>query len=151
LTNAELSVERIWMKPAAAPARLTGRLNRTPNNGYRFEDLSLKGDGIDVGGQVELDAELKTRDINLTSVDIASLIKGAVRINPDRNIGQLGVQIDAEFMDVSPWTEDLMEKRVSSLDVPFLLKGEIETLVLDPEYTVTNSIVEFVHMVRPLA
>ena len=145
LTNAELSVERIWMKPAAAPAQLTGRLNRTLSNGYSFEDLSLKGDGIDVGGQVELDAELKTRDINLTSVDIASVIKGAVRINPDRNIGQLGVQIDAEFMDVSPWTEDLMEKRVSSLDVPFLLKGEIETLVLDPEYTVTNSIVEFVH------
>jgi len=107
LTNSELSAERVWMKPRSEPARLAGRLNRTLKSGYRFEDLDLTGAGIKVEGHVELDSDFKPQTIDLARVKIDSLIDGALKVTPDRSLGQLGVTIDAQYLDVSPWTEDL--------------------------------------------
>lgn len=145
LTNSELSAERVWMKPRSEPARLAGRLNRTLKSGYRFEDLDLTGAGIKVEGHVELDSDFKPQTIDLARVQIDSLIDGALKVTPDRSLGQLGVTIDAQYLDVSPWTEDLFVERESNLDVPLLLRGKIDQLVLDSEYTVTDSIVDFSH------
>jgi hypothetical protein len=145
LTNSEISAERVWMKPNGEAARLQGRLFRSSDGGYILDDARIDGDGIDIRGRVELDAQRKAKQIDLSNVQIASLIDGTVRITPDRNIGQLGVDIQARFLDVSPWTEDLFAKRESNLDVPFVLKGNIERLILDPTYTVTNSVVDFSH------
>jgi len=145
LTNSEISAERVWMKPNGEAARLQGRLFRSSGGGYILDDARIDGDGIDIRGRVELDAQRKAKQIDLSNVQIASLIDGTVRITPDRNIGQLGVDIQARFLDVSPWTEDLFAKRESNLDVPFVLKGNIERLILDPTYTVTNSVVDFSH------
>ncbi len=145
LAEAELSAERVWMKPKTQPARLIGNLKRTPDMGYIIDDLRLNGDGIDVAGRVAFDSNYKAQTIDLSSVKIASLIDGAVKITPDRDIGQLGLAIDARFLDVSPWTEDLFADRQSNLDVPLLLRGEIDQLVLDPDYTVLSAAVDFSH------
>ena len=145
LSNSELSAERVWMKPEAEPARLQGNLKRSASSGYIFEDLALTGQGIEVSGRAELDADFKTQTIDLTNVQIESLIDGALRITPNRLVGQLGVEIDARYLDISPWTDDLFAQRQSNLDVPLLLRGEIDQLILDPNYTVTDSTVDFSH------
>jgi hypothetical protein len=145
LTNSELSAERVWMKPRSEPARLRGRLKRTLESGYMFENLNLTGGGINVDGRIELDSNFKTQVIDLSNVQIDSLIDGAVKITPDRSLGQLGVEIEARYLDVSPWTEDLFVERQSNLDVPLLLRAQIEQLVLDPLYSVSNSTLDFSH------
>lgn len=139
LTNSELSLEHIWVKPAGLTANLTGQLARGSDNSYIVEDMHLIGPGIDAGGKVSLEPDYKIRQIDFSKILIDSFIDGAVKITPDRVAGRLDIELDANFLDVSPWTEDLFAQRESNLDVPLTLKGEVTELILDEAYVVTES------------
>ena len=145
LTNSELSVERIWMKPKGQAATLTGQLSRGIDSSYLVENAQLTGTGIDIGGRVSLEPDFKLRQIDLTNMSVSSLIDGAVKITPDRVAGRLDVELDASFLDVSPWTEDLFAERQSNLDVPLTMRGRVDTLVLDEAYPVSGSKLFFSH------
>ncbi len=145
LSNSELSVERIWMKPQGEPAALTGVLSRGADGSYIIDNARLTGTGVDIGGRVSLDPDHKLRQIELSNMSVSALIDGAVKITPDRIAGQLDVEMDASFLDVSPWTEDLFATRQSNLDVPLTLTGRVSSLILDEDYPVTNSELYFSH------
>ena len=145
LTEAGLSQERIWVKPIGQPAKLSGQLSRGPDGGYNFENAQLNGSGVDILGQVSLDQNYRFQQMAFSTVSIASLIDGAVTITSDREAGRLGVDLDAAYLNVSPWTEDLFAERQSNLDVPLSLKGNVAELVLDENYVVTNSQIDFLH------
>lgn len=145
LTNSELSVERIWMKPKGEAAKLTGQLSRGVDSSYVIENAKLIGTGVDIGGRVSLEPDYKLRQIDLSNMSVSSLIDGAVKITPDRTAGRLDVELAASFLDVSPWTEDLFAERQSNLDVPLTLRGQVATLVLDENYPVSDSQLFFSH------
>ena len=145
LTNSELSVERIWMKAAGEPATLTGQLTRGTDSSYVIENAKLTSTGVDIGGRISLEPDYKLREIDLSNMSISSLIDGAVKITPDRVAGRLGVELNANFLDVSPWTEDLFAERQSNLDVPLILQGNVTSLILDENYPVTESQLYFSH------
>ncbi len=145
LTESEISIERIWMKQAGEPATLSGQLSRGLDGSYIFNDAKLKGTAIDVSGNVILEPDYKLRQIDLASMSISALIDGAVKVTPDRRLGQLGVELDARFLDVSPWTEDLFAERQSNLDVPLVLQGNVSQLILDEYYPVSDAKIYFSH------
>jgi len=145
LTNSELSVERIWMKAAGEGARLTGQLSRGLNSSYIVENARLTGADIVVGGKIEMESDYKIRQIDLSEMSIKSVIEGAVQITPNREAGTLEVSLAAEYLNVSPWTQELFAERQSNLDVPLILKGRVANLVLDEFYTVTESDLYFSH------
>ena len=145
LTRSQLSLDRFWAKPEGEAARLMAQLKRRPDNGYIFENVQLSGRGLNVNGQVEISSKFKPSRIALSEVQIGRLIDGAVRILPDRQAGILGVDIDARYLDVSPWTENLFAERQSNFDVPIRLNGKVDTLVLDQDYIVTRSQFEFLN------
>jgi hypothetical protein len=145
LTASELSVERVWMKIPGESARLTGQLSREPDGSYIIDNAKITGADLDVAGRVEIEPDYKLREIDLSNVSIASLIEGAVRITPDRRAGRLGVELNANYLDVSPWTEDLFAERQSNLDVPLTLDGRVKTLILDEFYPVSDSEIYFTH------
>lgn len=145
LTQSELSVERIWMKAAGEAATLTGQLTRGTDESYLVQNAALKGDNIDVKGRVELESDFKLRQVDLSKVAVGNLIDGAVKIIPDRIAGRLGVELEATYLDVSPWTEDLFAERQSNLDVPLTLQGRVTNLILDEFYPVTDSKIYFSH------
>jgi hypothetical protein len=78
-------------------------------------------------------------------MSVGSLIDGAVKIIPDRVAGRLGVELDADYLNVSPWTEDLFAERQSNLDVPLILEGSVSNLILDEFYPVTDATLYFSH------
>jgi len=84
LTDSELSVERIWMKPVGEQAHLLAQVMRSPDSGYIIDNTRLTGAGIAVNGRAELDAEFKPRLVDLTNIQIDALIDSAIRIRPDR-------------------------------------------------------------------
>jgi len=145
LTESELSVERVWMKMAGDPAKFEGQLSREADGSYIIENAKIIGSDLEVEGRVEIDADYKLRELDLANVSIGSLINGAVKIKPDRQAGRLGVELNAEYLDVSPWTEDLFAERQSNLDVPLTLEGRVKTLILDELYPVFDSEVYFAH------
>ncbi len=145
LTNSELSFERIWLKPIGDTAHMLAQMRRSSGGGYIIDNTRLTGEGIAVNGRVELDGKFKPRHIDLTAIQIDSLIDSAVKIRPDRDTGRLYIDVDAEYFDVSAWTEDLFSERQSNLDVPVTFRGEVETLILDREYPVTQSEFDFSH------
>lgn len=145
LTNSELSVERIWMKPAGEIASLTGQLDRAVDGSYIIDNAHITGMNIDVGGRLEFESDYKLRQLDLSQMTIGSLIDGAVKITPDRVAGRLGVELDAKYLNVSPWTEDLFAERQSNLDVPLTLKGRVSNLILDEFYPVIDSKLYFSH------
>ena len=143
LTNSELSLERIWMKPAGEPAKLTGQLLRGLDDSYIFENALLNGRGIEVGGRISFEPDYKLREIDLSKITVDSLIDGAVKVTPDRLVGRLSIELDAEYLNISPWTEDLFAKRRNELDVPLFLNGTVENLFLAETYPVTGSEIYF--------
>lgn len=145
LTKSDLSVERIWMKTAGEPANLTGQLTRGPDRSYIIDNARLTSMGVDVGGRISLEPDYKLRQIDLSNMSISSLIDGAVKITPDRAAGRIDMVLDADFLDVSPWTEDLFAERQSNLDVPLTLQGSVASLILDEYYPVTESNIYFSH------
>ena len=145
LLNSELSVERIWMKPKGEPATLTGRLSRGSDLSYIIKNAQLTGTGVEILGDVTLEPDYKLRQIDLSNMSVSSLIAGAVKLTPDRIAGRLDVQLDASFLDVSPWTEDLFAERQSNLDVPLTLRGQVANLVLDQAYLVSDAQLYFSH------
>jgi len=145
LTDSELSVERVWMKIPGEAASLTGQLSREADGSYIIDNAKLMGTGLDVEGKVEIEPDYKLREIDLTNVSIDSLIEGAVRISPDRQVGRLAIELDADYLDVSPWTEDLLAERQSNLDVPLTFDGQVKTLILDELYPVSDSEIYFAH------
>ncbi len=144
-TNSELSLERIWMKPDGEPAKLTGQLVRGSDNSYIIENALLNGAGIDVGGRIILESDFKLRQLDFSKMQIASLIDGTVKITPDRVAGQLGFEFNADYLNVSPWTEDLFQERKSNIDVPILMRGKVQNLILSDAFPVTNSEIYFSH------
>jgi len=145
LTDSELSVERVWMKIPGEAASLTGQLSREADGSYIIDNAKVMGTGLDVEGKVEIEPDYKLREIDLTNVSIDSLIEGAVRISPDRQVGRLAIELDADYLDVSPWTEDLLAERQSNLDVPLTFDGQVKTLILDELYPVSDSEIYFAH------
>ena len=145
LTNSEVSLERIWVKPAGEAAKLTGQLLRGTDNSYIIKNARLSGTDIEVGGQVSFEPDYKLRQLDLSRVSISSLINGAVKITPDRVAGQLSLELDADYLNVSPWTEDLFAERQSNLDVPLLMQGDVRNLILAETYPVTDSSIYFSH------
>ena len=145
LTNSELSLDRIWVKPEGEPARLSGQLTRGSDNSYIIENALLNGTGINVGGRISFEPDYKLRQIDLSKMSIPSLIDGAVKITPDRLAGRLGVELDADYLNVSSWTEDLFAERKSNLDVPLFMNGTVRNLILAEDYPVTNSELYFSH------
>lgn len=145
LTDSELSVERIWMKASGDPASFSGKLSREADGSYIVDDAKIMGADLDVDGRVEIEPDYKLREIDLSNVSIDSLIEGAVKITPNRLAGRLGVELDAEYLDVSPWTEDLFSERQSNLDVPLTFDGQVKSLILDEFYPVLDSEIYFVH------
>ncbi|MEP4051686.1 MAG: AsmA-like C-terminal domain-containing protein [Litorimonas sp.] len=145
LTKSDLSIERIWMKTAGDPANLTGQLTRGADGSYNVDNAQLTSLGVDVGGRISLEPDYKLRQIDLSNMSISSLIDGAVKITPDRAAGRIDMVLDAGFLDVSPWTEDLFAERQSNLDVPLTLQGRVASLILDEYYPVTESNIYFSH------
>ena len=145
LTDAELSIERIWLKPKGQTAHMLAQLRRSSGGGYIIDNSRLTGEGIAVRGRAELDSRLRPRYIDLTEIQIDSLIDSSVQIIPDRDVGRLNIEVDAKYLDVSAWTEDLFAERQSNLDVPVSFFGAVETLVLDRDYRVTQSEFDFSH------
>ena len=145
LTNSELSLEHIWLKPIGETAHMLAQLRRSSGGGYIIDNTRLTGEGIAVNGRAELDAQFKPRLIDLTNIQIESLIDSAVQVRSDREAGRLNIELDAEFLDVSAWTEDLFAERQSNLDIPVSFRGEVERLILDRDYTVTQSEFNFSH------
>ena len=145
LTNSELSLERIWVKPEGEPARLSGQLTRGSDNSYIIENALLNGTGINVGGRISFEPNYKLRQIDLSKMSIPSLIEGAVKITPDRIAGRLAVELEADYLNVSPWTEDLFAERKSNLDVPLWMQGTVRNFVLAEGYLVTESELYFSH------
>jgi len=78
-------------------------------------------------------------------MSIPSLIDGAVKITPDRVAGVLGIELDANYLNVSPWTDDLFAERKSNIDVPLKMKGSVKELILDEAYIVKESELYFSH------
>jgi len=136
LTNSEMSVEHIWLKPKGKAAHFLSQLARTSEGGYMIKNARLVSEGVNVKGQVELDAYFKPRKIDFTEMQIDSLIDGAVHITPHQEAGRLGVEVDARYLDVSPWTENLFAER---------FQANVETLVLDRDYIVSRSKLNFAH------
>jgi len=145
LTKSEVSLEHIWLKPIGETAHMLVQLRRSSGGGYIIDNTRLTGEGIAVNGRAELDAQFKPRLIDLTNIQIESLIDSAVQVRSDREAGRLNIELDAEFLDVSAWTEDLFAERQSNLDIPVSFRGEVERLILDRDYTVTQSEFNFSH------
>jgi len=145
LTKSELSFEHIWLKPEGEAALLLAQLRRSSGGGYIIDNSRLTGKGIAVTGRMDLDANFKPDLINLTAIQIDDFINSAVQIIPDREAGRLNIGLDAEFLNVSAWTEDLFAERQSNLDVPISFNGAVEVLVLDRDYVVTQSEFDVTH------
>ena len=139
LTNSALALERIWIKPEGEAAHMLAQLRRSSGGGFIIDNTRLTGKGIAVNGRIDLDSEFKPQLIDLTNIQIDSLIDSAVRVKPDRAAGRLEVDLEAKYLNVSAWTEDLFEQRQSDLDVPITFNGKVDMLVLDRDYTVTQS------------
>jgi len=145
LTESELTLDRIWLKPVGEIATLRGLLKRAKDNSYQIENIRLNGRDIDVSGEVHFESNHKLSHLDFSKVSISSLIDGAVKITPDREAGRLGIELDADYLNVSPWTEDLFVERQSNLDVPLVLQGTVENLILAETYPVTSSTFFFSH------
>jgi len=126
-------------------ATLTGQLSRGSDLSYIIKNAQLTGTGVEILGDVTLEPDYKLRQIDLSNMSVSSLIAGAVKLTPDRIAGRLDVQLDASFLDVSPWTEDLFAERQSNLDVPLTLRGQVANLVLDQAYLVSDAQLYFSH------
>ena len=133
------------MKPEGEPARLSGQLTRGSDNSYIIENALLNGTGINVGGRISFEPNYKLQQIDLSKMSIPSLIEGAVKITPDRIAGRLAVELEADYLNVSPWTEDLFAERKSNLDVPLWMQGTVRNFVLAEGYLVTESELYFSH------
>lgn len=53
--------------------------------------------------------------------------------------------MEADYLNVSPWTEDLFAERKSNLDVPLWMQGTVRNFVLAEGYLVTESELYFSH------
>ena len=145
LTNASLSQERVWTKPVGEPAALSGQLSRTLDDGYFINNAQLNGVGLNLLGQIDLDKDYRFRKATFSDVSIDRLINGKVTVTSDQQAKRLDVQLDANYLNLSSWTEDLFAERRSNLDVPLSLRGNVANLVLDENYVVTNSQIDFAH------
>ncbi len=145
LTNSALSLERVWMKPLDENASLTGTVTRHADGSISVDNAYLSGEGVSVGGRVEIEPDFRLRSLDLPNVKIAGLIDGKFGITPNRESARLDVVMEGAWLDVGPWTQDLFEERQSTLDVPLMLNGVFDTLILDPDYTLTNSKFLFSH------
>ncbi len=145
LTETALSLERIWSKPIGVPAQLVGDMKIDNNDGFVIDVTDLSSEGVSVKGRIELESDYRLKLLNLDELRIEGLIDSTLEILPDRIRGQLNVDLKGRLLNVSPWTQDLFEDRETTLDVPLKLQGSIETLVLDPDYIVTNAEMFFSH------
>lgn len=145
LGEAELSLGDIWAKPQGLPASLTGAFQRGPKNELRLYDIAMQADGLSLGGEAWLDQNLRLISLDLPQLNIDGLINGAMKVAPDSSAERLSVKIDTQMLDVSPWTQNAFATRESGLDIPLLLTGQVDRLILDPDYQVDDARVLFSH------
>ena len=143
LTNAALSVERVWMKPIGEMAQLDGVLFRDVETGYDIRDIVLTGEGLSIQGELSLESDFQLKSLNLEDVTIEGLMNGQLKAG--RRNDRLTLDLDGEYLDISPWTEDALETRESGFDIPLELTAKLDHLILDPIYDLSQAEFSFAH------
>jgi len=143
LTNAALSIERIWMKPEGESAQVNGVLFRDVETGYDIRDAVLTGEGLSLLGELSLEPDFKLKSLKLDEVKIKDFVDGKLKLGREND--RLTLDLEGEFLDISPWTEEAFQTRESGFDIPMTLNANLEQLVLDPVYDLSQSRFSFEH------
>jgi len=141
LTPAGLSFERIWMKSEGEEAALEATVMRDIETGYDIGIQSLFGPELSVSGSMSLEKDFKLKRLSFDKISIQDLMDG--QLNASRQSDQIAMDITGAFLDISPWTEDVFQRRSNPYEFPLALTANLDRLVLNPDYDVSDAAFTF--------
>jgi len=141
LTNAELSVSKVWSKALGERANLVATLERGAQDSIVLPQVTLTGPGLEVQGKLEIGQNLQLRVLDFSKMRLDGLMNAAVQLKPDLNNQRFSIFLNGEYLDVSPWISAGFKSRSSgtAIDVPVLMTGALDRLILAEDYTLSGA------------
>lgn len=99
-----------WSKPAGRPARLTAKATLTAS-GTRLDDLVVTGQGVNIRGSVELDADASLVSANLPTFQLSDGDKANVKVENVDNAMKITVRGDV--IEARAFLKSLMEAPIA--------------------------------------
>ena len=137
LTPAILSLERVWMKSEGETASLEAKVLRDVETGYDIDLVSLMGPELSVSGAMSLEKDFKLKRLSLDEISIQDLMEGT--LNATRRDDRIIMDMVGSYLDISPWTEDVFQRRQNPYEFPFDLTATLDRLVLNPNYEISDA------------
>lgn len=128
LTPASLTLGDIWSKPEGKNGRLTTDLAWS-DDAITLSDIKMNSDGLSVSGEAELQRDFKIKSLSLPELSIDRVIDGRLAMVNTAG-APISLAVDAEYMDVSPWIRDILNRAEEGEPVPLKLEGRAKRLVL---------------------
>ena len=145
LSETDMKIGPYWSKPAGVDAMMTSDMTLSKDKQLRLDNLSLKSQGLNLEGGLDIGADFKLRDLNFSTAKIVGFIDAAVQLKPSPDAERFDAYITGEFLDVSPTVDTAFTGEGSGVDVPVLLTGSIKRLILDETYVVNGATFLFGH------
>ena len=137
LTPAILSLERVWMKSEGETASLEAKVIRDVETGYDIDLVSLMGPELSVSGAMSLEKDFKLKRLSLDEISIQDLMEGT--LSATRRDDRIIMDMVGSYLDISPWTEDVFQRRQNPYEFPFDLTATLDRLVLNPNYEISDA------------
>ena len=146
LSETDMKIGPYWSKPAGVEALMTSDMSLSKDKQLILENVSIKSPGLTLKGGLDIGSDFKLRDLNFSTAKVAGFVDAAVQLKPSPNAERFDVYITGDFLDVSPTIDTAFTGGGSGgVDVPVLLTGAIEQLILDESYVVNSATFLFGH------
>jgi len=142
--QAEVNIGNFWHKPKDANGKLSGRLVLGPDGGGRVENLEAIADGLEIKGAIALAKDFRLISMDFPKAKIDGLVDANITAKPTDE-GVLSLNLDGTYLNVEAWINQAFKTQTSAVSAPINLSAQLDTIVLDENYTLTDAQAQFAH------
>ena len=141
LTPANLSLGGVWRKDQGKAGTLTANIDLS-DDAIALNGIQITSEGVALSGDIRLEDDFRLTALDFPVVKIDRVIDGAVTGENGAN-GGLRFDINASFLDLSPWMEELTDFGRDGERLPVTISAAVENLALSLDTNLTGAAVTY--------
>lgn len=150
LTKSDLRLWNYWHKPVGVAGKLRANVNLENESRFHINNLSITAPGLNIGGRLDMTADLRLIHFDLEPLNIDKFVNGAVTVAPDSTGSFLNMEIEGEYLDISNFVQDLFAglqqgSTQNSFSAPLNINGNVDRLLLGENFTFNTANLSLFH------
>ena len=141
LTPSSLSLGEVWRKDSGELGTLTANIALT-DDAIALNGVQVASEGVSLSGDVKLAKDFRLTSMNFPVVQVDRVVDGQLTGQNDDQ-GGLRLDLNATFLDVSPWMKQLTDFGRDGERLPVMLTAAVDSLKLSTDTSLTGAVLTY--------